>query len=240
MPGHGRGSGARRRATRDGTECLNCHGGINETDWRFGGSHSTTDGNVEHGYSWDGDGTSSEAIGNHNGDTGQTDRCNLCHVYQFGVYSSNGAGSIGWVGNTSNTSTYHGDGSLEMNSNSTVKYNSTSYGCDLQTCHDAGTAATSHHLEDSRWTINFIVGPQGACFGCHGDNVDKTYWPDGATTPDRLGQHDIHITRLATKLSYGAGPTYTDAQQKIMCAYCHVNPAGGTFAGDSQQQRRAT
>ncbi len=41
-----------------------------------------------------------------------------------------------------------------MNSNSTVKYNSTCYGCDMQACHDAGTSAVSHRLEDSRWGLN--------------------------------------------------------------------------------------
>ncbi len=217
----------------DGTECANCHGGINESDWTFGsGANSPADGNVEHNYGWDLDATSAEVIGNHNDDVGQGSRCNLCHVYQFGVYTTNGTDShIGWLGNTANNSTYHGDGSIAMNSNSTVKYNSTSYGCDLQACHDTGTDASPHKLEDSRWSVNLLVGPQGACFGCHGNNVNGTYWPDGAATPDRLGEHDIHISRLAAELNYGAGPNYTDAQQKTMCAYCHPNPAGGAFGG---------
>ncbi len=214
----------------DGTECANCHGGVTGEVWTFGlGAHSTTDGNVEHNYSWDGDGASSEVIGNHLGDIGETDRCSLCHVYQFTGYTTNGTGGIGWVANASSTSTYHGDGSISMNSNATVKYNSTGYGCDLQTCHDAGTSAVSHRLEDSRWGLRLIVGPEGGCYSCHGNGTNSTYWPDGAATPDRLGEHDIHITRLAAELNYGAGPTYTDAQQKTMCAYCHPNPAGGTF-----------
>ncbi len=214
----------------DGTECANCHGGVTGKVWTFGlGAHSATDGNVEHNYSWDGDGASSEVIGNHSADTAETDRCNLCHIYQFTGYSSNGTGSIGWVANASNTSTYHGDGSITMNSNASIKYNSTGYGCDLQACHDTGTAAISHRLEDSRWGLRLVVGPVVECYTCHGNETNATYWPDGAATPDRLGEHDIHISRLAAELNYGAGPTYTDAQQKTMCAYCHANPAGAAF-----------
>ncbi len=226
------GSWARKWSTTarntDGTECANCHGGINESDWTFGtGAHNTTDGNVEHNYSWDGDANTSEAIGNHSKDTNQFDRCNLCHVYTDANYNTNGTGKIGWKGTTGNDSTYHGDGSLTMNSTaSAVKYNSTSYGCNGQSCHDIGTATTSHHLEDSRWNLIFVNGPPGACYACHGNGTNETYWPDGAATPDRVGEHAIHISRLATQLSYGAGPTYTDAQQKTMCAYCHPTTTG--------------
>ena len=35
------------------------------------------------------------------------------------------------------------------------------------------------------------------------------------------GRHSQHITDIATRLAFGA-PPYSDAEQKTMCAYCHV------------------
>ncbi|WP_084319052.1 CxxxxCH/CxxCH domain c-type cytochrome [Deferrisoma camini] len=67
-----------------------------------------------------------------------------------------------------------------------------------------------------------------SCTGCHGDPAAGTYWPDGTATPDRAGRHAKHISRIAGKLGY-ASP-YTDAQQKEMCAYCHEDPRGSSFA----------
>jgi predicted CxxxxCH...CXXCH cytochrome family protein len=225
----------------DGSECANCHGGINKTDWTFGaGAHNTNDGNVEHNYSWDTD-ASTESVGKHAGDTNQLDRCDVCHVYADTNYTTNAGAHIGWLGNGANNSTYHGDGSLTMNSNATaVRYNATSYGCDGQSCHDTGTTATPHRLEDSRWNLRFVQGPAGACNACHGQ-TNGNYWPDGATSPDRIGQHDIHISRIATKLGYGAGPTYSDANQKVMCSYCHPNAAGvGSQFADNHMKGSGT
>ncbi len=164
----------------DGTECNNCHGGQNKSDWTFGsGAHSTTDGNVEHNYSWDGDATSL-VIGRHEDDTLEGNKCLICHVYGYSTYSTNGTGSIGWVANASNTSTYHGNGSIEMNSSShaylagaassrfvsTVTYNSTNYGCDGGICHGTG-GSSSYKLEDSRWPVNLIIGKHYDCDWCH-------------------------------------------------------------------------
>ncbi len=129
--------------------------------------------------------------------------------------------------NASNTSTYHGDGSLEMNSHTLVRYNSANYGCDSGACH--GTGATNYKLEDSRWAVNLLAGPGPNCGMCHGTATGTpSFWPDQVASPDRLGEHVIHITRLATKLGY-AGTTYTEAQQLTMCAYCHENPTGANF-----------
>jgi hypothetical protein len=222
------GSWARRWSTTaynsNGTECGNCHGGFSN-DWTFGtGTHNSTDGNVEHGYSWDGDGTS-EVVGNHGG-TGILGSCDTCHVFSYSnVYTTNGSGHIGWVGNGSNTSTYHGNGTLEMNSNSTMAYNSTSYGCNTQSCHDIGTSAVGHRLEKSRFPVGFLSGPQGSCSGCHGNAGSGNWWPDQAASPDRNGQHDLHISRIAAKLGYNLG-SLTAAHQQKMCAYCH--PDSGT------------
>jgi hypothetical protein len=143
----------------DGTECANCHGGFSD-DWTFGtGAHDTTDGDVEHGYSWDGDGVG-EVVGNHTGLT-QQQACNLCHLYAGDVYPANAGGSIGWAGNPANSSSWHGNDSLEMNSHSTVAYNATSFSCAGGACHPSG-GASRYHLEKSRWGLHFLPWV-GAC-----------------------------------------------------------------------------
>ncbi len=72
-----------------------------------------------------------------------------------------------------------------------------------------------------------------ACSACHGaDNAtvgNVNYWPgaaSGSTYPDRPGEHNIHVQRIAQKLGYPFTNAITDAQQKTICSFCHTSVAG--------------
>ncbi|MHB8836157.1 MAG: CxxxxCH/CxxCH domain c-type cytochrome, partial [Candidatus Methylomirabilia bacterium] len=88
------------------------------------------------------------------------------------------------------------------------------------------------------------------CYGCHGSEATKQYWPDGAAgipayADDNAGAHENHVLAISQRL-YGqniaqllADPA-TDARQKTICAFCHPNPGSsghnvnngaGNFAG---------
>ena len=201
----------------NGTECQGCHGGMSGTDWTFGGgAHNTTDYNVEHNYSWDGDG-SNEIIGNHKDSASNSTRCNICHVYADAPYT------------TGAFATYHRNGKITMNSATT--YSGSTWNC-TQVCH---VNNTNHNLEASASAIwstrgETVAGPALACYTCHGGSTANSgsgynYWPDGSAYPDIAGgsgtnRHLAHITKLAAKLGYTMA-TLTDQQQKTMCAYCH-------------------
>ncbi len=67
---------------------------------------------------------------------------------------------------------------------------------------------------------------QGACFGCHGNTVVGNWWPDsaaehGTVYPNRVGDHELHITAIAT-IRFGASPTV--ANKNSTCGTCHPNP----------------
>ena len=81
-------SGARRPRTATGPRCANCHGGVDGVNWAYDGSQA---GSVEHDKDWDAAQSSSdgaEVIGNHSGNTDQTDRCDYCHVYPNTPYDA--------------------------------------------------------------------------------------------------------------------------------------------------------
>ena len=91
-------------------------------------------------------------------------------------------------------------------------------------------AETNTHNPTGKCTSchTHLAGFKGAgCNGCHGgDNAtvgNVNFWPGaaGVTYPDRTGEHNIHIQRLATRLGYPFNNTLTDQQQKTMCGYCH-------------------
>jgi hypothetical protein len=141
-------------ANSDGTECDNCHGGVNgEGTWTFGANNTVGDNSMSHDRNWDGEGLL-EVIGQHSADTSATDRCNVCHVYGDAEY-----GSFTWgAGN-------HGDDEIDMNT--TLGYSRSggdAYGC-TSNCH---TTAGSHLTEGSGWTLGSIAGPSLSCTGCHG------------------------------------------------------------------------
>jgi len=196
----------------DGTQCANCHGGMNQTDWTFGAASSTTDGSVEHERNWDGDATSGEVSGNHANLAGNGTKCNVCHVYADTPYTA-----MGWQPAT--TSTYHGNNSIDMNS--TMNYNLNAWNC-ASHCH-FNPSNTGHSLEDSVWTVNAVAGPMPSCAGCHGDG-SSAYWPNGTAYPDRAGEHSAHLVDLAAKLGYTLPGN--DTQQRHLCKYCHDSDGG--------------
>ncbi|MCM2264302.1 MAG: CxxxxCH/CxxCH domain-containing protein [Desulfuromonadales bacterium] len=97
-------------------------------------------------------------------------------------------------------------------------FNRTASGVTADTSHNPGSACTQCHRHESTPEA-FAAG----CTDCHGNTATGNYWPDstaqhGTAWPNRLGSHDIHITRIA-----GAGATI--AQKNATCGYCH--PSGG-------------
>lgn len=94
-------------------------------------------------------------------------------------------------------------------------------------CHpDTVTSTTNPPTINTAFHINGAVDAAGGCSGCHGgDNAswsNTNFWPSaGGAYPRRGGEHEIHITRLMTKLGYSIA-TITDQQQKTMCGYCHT------------------
>jgi len=130
--------------------CANCHGGLNGTDWTIGADNVAGDGDVSHNKDWDTN-SGAEVIGNHSGNTDNTDRCNTCHVYPDSPYNGT------WGNN-------HGNDQIDMNS--TVGYDQNNWNC-TSACH-TGAANTNHNLEDSGWPVNAVAGPGLTCTGCHG------------------------------------------------------------------------
>ena len=203
-------------ANSDGTECANCHGGMDQT-WTFGGgAHNANDGSVEHEYDWDGD-SGAEVSGNHLNLLGNGSKCNTCHVYAAPPYVT-----MGWAPQA--TSTYHGNGSIEMNA--TQGYAEATWNC-ADSCHFSAQGNAGHAMENSVWPVNALAGPALGCTSCHGGDFagasNLNYWPGGAGAlyPDRVGEHNVHMARLATKLGYTL-TALTDPQQKSMCRYCHT------------------
>jgi predicted CxxxxCH...CXXCH cytochrome family protein len=141
-------------ANSDGTECDNCHGGVNgEGTWTFGANNTVGDGAMSHDRNWDGVGAL-EVIGQHSADTSGTDRCNTCHVYGNLEY-----GAFGWSGGSN-----HGDGQIDMNSSlGYSRSGGDAYGC-TGNCHTTGG---SHLTENSGWTLGAIAGPSLGCTSCH-------------------------------------------------------------------------
>jgi len=84
--------------------------------------------------------------------------------------------------------------------------------------------------------VQLLDGPAATCnsASCHGgDNAaigNLNYWPgaaSGTVYPDRPGEHNVHIQKLAAKLGYPFNSSLTDAQQKDMCTYCHTSAGEG-------------
>ena len=89
-----------------------------------------------------------------------------------------------------------------------------------QEAHNPATKCTNCH--------DHKQGLKAACTSCHGDGALE-YWPQNATNLRTTntyasfnddGEHTLHVTRLAARLGFALPGT--DAQQKAMCAYCHV------------------
>jgi hypothetical protein len=189
-----------------GAECANCHGGLNETDWTFGmGTHSTTDGSVEHNYNWDGDSNTGEVIGSHS-------TCKVCHGANSGTdrHANYSANADFWAGVSSGN--MHGDGSVTMNgpSGTGVGYNQGTFSCDTASaCH--GNATAQHNLEDSGWSVGFGNFGGATCAGCH-----ETGGGVGApiVTSTTSGNH--------------VNPAGSGAPSSEMCPACHTGHADGT------------
>lgn len=72
------------------------------------------------------------------------------------------------------------------------------------------------------------------CYSCHGGagtgstSGNKNFWPDGVSGPDRAGEHEVHVLKIAERIN----PSWTtvdallngatNAQQKQICEYCHA------------------
>jgi len=161
-------------ANSDGTECDNCHGGVNgEGTWTFGSNNVVGDGSMSHDRNWDGSGVS-EVIGEHSADTSNADRCNTCHVYDDGNTANYGTFAWG-AGN-------HGDDEIDMNS--TLGYSRSggdAYGC-TSNCHSTGG---SHLTENSGWTLGAVAGASLGCTSCHTGN-------EGANDQTEVGTNSPH------------------------------------------------
>ncbi|NJC87133.1 MAG: CxxxxCH/CxxCH domain-containing protein [Desulfuromonas sp.] len=101
-------------------------------------------------------------------------------------------------------------------------FNRTANGVTADASHNPGSVCTQCHRHEST-PESFAAG----CTDCHGNTAAGNYWPDstaqhGTAWPNRLGSHDIHITKIA-----GVGATM--AQKNATCGYCH--PSGG-HSGD--------
>jgi len=181
-----------------GAECNGCHGGVDGLGWNTGV--------LNHDQNWNSpaDAVADEIIGNHGGNTGQNDRCRVCHVYNDttnSTYTVNAGGKIGWFGNTSNSSTYHGNGSIDFNINR--GYSSTTWDC-TSTCHTAGG---SHAMADSGWTTiaNVTGSPDLACTDCH---------TGSGTGALKVGPSSSHVKR-------GTKTTPTNYSTFNACTDCH-------------------
>jgi len=159
-------------ANSNGTECDNCHGGVNgEGTWTFGSNNTTGDGSMSHDRNWDGTGAL-EVIGQHSADTSATDRCNTCHVYGDAEY-----GTFGWAGGSN-----HGDNQIDMNSSlGYSRSGGDAYGC-TSNCHSTGG---SHLTENSGWTLGSIAGPSLGCTSCHVGS-------EGANDQTEVGTNSPH------------------------------------------------
>lgn len=98
-----------------------------------------------------------------------------------------------------------------------------------KTCHPSTVLDTLNPPTlDPAFHINGTVEASG-CNGCHGgDNntngwSNKNMWPyAGAAYPKRVGEHEVHITRLITKLGTTVAAVIADdTLQKSLCTYCH-------------------
>jgi len=198
-----------------GAECAGCHGDWN-TGWNGGVTHRTDSGvgSVRATHS-----------------TGTLYECKDCHAIEGSGYTFT-IGSTDW-GGASN----HGNGTITMNTDPAHTFargtggNAGLSGC--APCHAQydGTdgAANQHSFTTTGWNLDPVDGDliNAGCDSCHGGSGQ--YWPNGASYPDRAGRHDLHITRLAAKLSITLPGS--DAQQKQMCDYCHNDPAGAGGGG---------
>jgi len=217
------GTWARRWSTTaylaDNSACSNCHGGFNGSDWTFGlGAHVTTDGNVEHYYSWDTD-ASSEVIGNHNGLVSGPvgDRCDLCHVYRLRrLHQQRKRHRLGdQPGQHLHLPRrrFHRD---ELPLHRQVQQHQLR----LRRRDLPRDGAGGQHVPPGGQplAVNLLIGPPATCYICHGNTLDQTYWPDQASSPDRAGEHLVHMSRLAAKLNYGAQPADWDDAEQRRCA----------------------
>jgi hypothetical protein len=204
-----------------GAECEGCHGGFNATDWTFGVTTGrTADGNVDHNFNYGGT-AGSQVIGKHSNATGNTTKCNLCHVYLHANYPNNGNTRIGWKDNAANNSTLHGNGSIEMNS--TVGYSRTvapAFGCSGATaCH--GSNNNIFVLENSGWTLATIAGAAGSCDACHGDGSGtlQVVWPTGNASGKKT-VYGSHLQALTNDTLSGSTDWNTQ------CNKCHTTHSG--------------
>jgi predicted CxxxxCH...CXXCH cytochrome family protein len=117
----------------------------------------------------------------------------------------------------------------DVNANAGFVDNGTTVGCNGCHASNDGVGSNKHAFNDAGWvTRQSLTGPTVACTSCHGgDNAtvgNVNYWPGGAggSYPDRTGEHNVHIQKLAAKLGYPFTSALTDQQQKTMCGFCHV------------------
>jgi predicted CxxxxCH...CXXCH cytochrome family protein len=198
-------------------QCSNlyCHGGVT-ADWDAGTGGACGDC---HGDANGRPDSANEPSGGSHLTTSHQVACTNCH-------SHDGTNTTEHVnGNTGHTT---GDALVSSAGSNITNY---TYGSTLASSPDpdgyeysGGTCATSCH-SDGVW------GGSGGCTFCHGGS--DLYYPQTSTAPDRIAEHAAHIYALETKLGYTHGTT-VDAEQQVMCAYCHndSNGVGGTGHND--------
>jgi hypothetical protein len=195
-------------ANSDGTECANCHGDY-ANGWNAGVGHAVNPGR----------GNSS----NHDDIGTLSYQCTACHV--IGATTGNYPWSSGGNDWASEGSTLHGDGNIQMNSNTAVHTRSGTAGC--SGCHAANDG--THDFPISAWTPVTVAGDTpaagGGCSGCHNSGTDPDYpdeiWPGHTGSyPSRGGKHKEHVAAIAAAMPGGN----TSGNRNNSCNYCHVNP----------------
>jgi predicted CxxxxCH...CXXCH cytochrome family protein len=187
--------------------CDGCHGTF-AGGWTTGTAANTTDGQVEHGRNWDGDG-SAEVAANH----GDPKDCTNCHVLGDAAYPDT-------------TNAAHRNNQITMNSDASSAYNSTNWYC-ATTCH--GTVG--HNLEDSGFTtVQMIDGPGATCVGCHkaegggSATAPKVIWSNGSATTGATAHDTVYGSHLKT----ATGEVLNTATNfDTQCLKCHPGHSGG-------------
>ena len=203
----------------NGEECRGCHGGFGpSTDtpangWTFGtGAHNAADGSTEHAYNWDGDANGPEMMTSHNA-------CKVCHGANSAADTQANyvAGTGFWRGKAGDTTSMHGDGSIEVNGpspGSGAGYDQSIWGCgNVPACHGSewtgGTypSGAGHRTDDSGWPVATVNFGGAACNSCHG------YPPTGSETPTPFRDHGSRSPGSAT------GENFLSAHDD--CSTCH-------------------
>ncbi|WP_020674949.1 CxxxxCH/CxxCH domain c-type cytochrome [Geopsychrobacter electrodiphilus] len=137
--------------------------------------------------------------------------CTQCHVAPNAPYSF---------------ATMHENGTVEINNNSAMSYNTTAGTCSVVACHGSVTP-TRGPGASTIFTENLLNGPGASCNSCHlatgGSNNTNTV--GGYTFKNRIGAHAKHVLSAAT--AYGSTATSTSAgSYNYGCGVCHPTNEG--------------